>query len=40
MPACRTLVGGDFALVNDQATKFVGKHWPAISSLTTRAEGA
>src|SRR6476660_2891320 len=37
---CRTLVGGDFALVNDQATKFVAKHWLAISSLAQGAEAA
>jgi hypothetical protein len=37
---CRTLVGGDFALVNDQATKFVAKHWLAISSLAHGAEAA
>ena len=29
----RTLVGGDFALVSDQATKFVAKHWLEISTL-------
>jgi hypothetical protein len=33
-------VGGDFALVNDQATKFVAKHWLAISSLAHGAEAA
>jgi hypothetical protein len=27
------LVGGDFALVNDQATKFVAKHWREIQAL-------
>ena len=37
---CRTLVGGDFALVNDQATKFVAKHWLAISSPAHGAEAA
>ena len=37
---CRTLVGGDFPLVNDQATKFVAKHWRAISSLAHGAEAA
>lgn len=35
---CSTLVGGDFALVSDQATKFVAKHWLAISSLAHGAE--
>ena len=35
---CRTLFGGDFALVNDQATKFVAKHWLAISSLAHGTE--
>ena len=29
-----------FALVNDQATKFVAKHWLAISSLAHGAEAA
>ena len=43
LSACKTAkadVGGDFALVNDQATKFVAKHWLAISSLARGAEAA
>jgi hypothetical protein len=37
---CRTLVGGDFALISDQATKFVDKHWIEIRRLINGAEAA
>jgi hypothetical protein len=29
----RALVGGDFALISDQAAKFVAKHWREIEAL-------
>ena len=37
---CRTLVGGDFPLISDQATKFVAKHWIEIRQLVYGAEAA
>jgi hypothetical protein len=36
----RALVGGDFALVSDQAAKFVAKHWLRIEALAGSAEAA
>jgi hypothetical protein len=36
----RTLVGGDFALISEQATNFVAKHWREIEALAVGAEAA
>ena len=36
----RTLVGGDFALIRDQAAEFVAKHWREVETLAAGAEAA
>jgi hypothetical protein len=37
---CRALSGNDFALISDQAAKFVAKHWPVIQELAHGAAAA